>query len=97
MVSTGFFPRLLGQMMWYRLSEADANYLRRRILIERLPMNAPSRGEMYPAIIVRQFPPDEDGRTLVNLQVFLDGPITHHVTSRRGGTEEGEWKVTEWV
>lgn len=94
----GFFPRELGKMVWYRLSAADANQISRLHRPEVFYDGAPHKGEMYPGLVVRHLPPRGDSelhQLCLNLQVFLDGPVTHHVTEAPHGEQEGQWKYME--
>lgn len=84
----------------YKLTTEDAQEINRRRIgwaREEPPSDWPTgaqahfgnpahEGEVYPAVVVL----DIDG-TLANLQVFLDGNDSFWATSRRNGTEPGEW------
>jgi hypothetical protein len=79
------------RIVLYRLSESDVEQIetlrtyRPGVLQSR--GNAPHVGDVFPAIVVRVF---DDGSA--NLQVMLDGPDTHWVTSRRRDeTDRGCW------
>jgi hypothetical protein len=79
----------VGRIVHYRLSAGDVEAIRvnRTYLPGRFGRgNDAHPGDVYPAIVVRV---DHMAET-VNLQVLLDGPDTHWVTSARQGHGEKE-------
>lgn len=75
----------IGRIVHYTLSVYDVAQIRLAHGNPPAGMNSPMPGDICPAVIVRSF------GTVVNLQVFLDGPATYWATSRAEGTQSGTW------
>lgn len=79
----------IGRIVNYRMNDATCYNVMQQRQHEHIFGNAPQRGEVYPAMIVRvwgQYP-----GASVQLQVFLDGPDTYWATSVYRGDDEGQW------
>ena len=84
----------LGQIVRYRLTEADAAGMNKRRSDSAAcnaghTGNALAEGQVFPAMVVRIW----DTSPAVNLQVFLDGNDCLWVTYAVEGDEPGRWHV----
>lgn len=86
----------IGRIVHYTLGVGDVAEIDRLYPIiniidgesHRAQRNPVSAGDVYPAMVVRVFDPSV---TTANLQVFLDGDVSHWVTSRTEGDSAGHW------
>lgn len=81
-----------GRIINYRLSGDDVKEIDVKRRVTNQHGNPVSAGDTVPAIITavfeNEFGPEVYG---LNLKLFLDGEDTHWVTSRKEGSETGEW------
>lgn len=82
-------PRM-GQIVLYRLDDADAAAIAHRRLMDGVrSSNRVEAGDVYPMIVVRAWRNEfGEGKHGVNGQVLLDGPDQHWVTSVPEGNGE---------
>lgn len=82
-------PVTPGRIVLYALSDGDVAAIRERRSgagMKPGQCNTVEVGEVYPAVVVRAW-----SGGYANLQVLLDGPDTHWVTSGSEGDRPGTW------
>lgn len=82
----------IGRIVHYQLSAQDVKQIaehRAAVGLAAGKCNAVEAGQVYPAIVVRRW--GTSPQSSVNLQVLLDGPDAHWVTSRGEGDQPGTW------
>lgn len=89
----------IGTIVHYRISQNDVAAIqqnRKAFLQASLdPLahgNDVTKGEVYPAVIVREFGSDQ-----VSLKVLLDGPDEFWATSKSMGDSEGQWQWADYT
>lgn len=86
---------MLAKTVLYKLSQGDVaailQTVKRISSSATLNLNTPQAGDVYPALVVRDF------GGCVNLKVSLDGGpgAEYWATSRTEGTDEGHWAWSE--
>jgi hypothetical protein len=77
----------IGRIVHYKLTNGDAREIAARREQDAIVANTAHVGQVLPAMVVAVF-----SEGYANIQVFLDGPDQHWCTSRKEGTEEGQWQ-----
>lgn len=93
------FPVTVGRLVLYKISEADAEAINRRRMLQegqewtvgaqRHTGNNAQAGDLMPTLVVKVWEGNK-----INGQVFLDGNDTLWVTSVQQGPEAGQW---DWM
>ena len=95
-----------GRIVHYKLSAQDATEINRRRVPRRPDSdegaqfhvgNTAREGDMLPLLVCRVWEPVGGVSAGVNGQVFLDGNDSLWVTSRKEGTEPGQWQWPKLV
>lgn len=86
----------MGRIVYYKLSEADADEIYQRRVAKGFKGNTTAHGQVFAAMVVNTAGTSPDSS--VNLQVFLDGDDSFWAQSRkvaRGRDDEGyfTWPV----